>query len=152
MKLKPSSLFQPAINGTSLCWPAAKISAGGRGRNHPIDDRTEAESGRGGEDGVSRGRAQRSQGFGSDFAHEVDSDGLGFGERTPARASGEANNAPLSPMTRANNPLASGEAMSALAANEPADSPAIVTCPGSPPNAAMLRFTHPSAATRSRNP
>ena len=45
-----------------------------------IDNRTEAESGRGGEDGVSRGCAQGSQGLGSDFAHEVDSDGLGFGE------------------------------------------------------------------------
>ena len=33
-------------------------------------------------------------------------------------------------MTRANNPLASGEAISALAASEPADSPAIVTLAG----------------------
>ena len=55
---------------------------------------------------------------------------------------GEANIAPLSPITRANSPLASGEAMSALAASEPADSPAIVTLSGSPPKAAMLRFTH----------
>ena len=38
---------------------------------------------------------------------------------------GEANNAPLSPITPANNPLASGEAISALAANDPADSPVI---------------------------
>ena len=34
----------------------------------------------------------------------------------------------------------------------PADSPKIVTREGSPPNAAMLRFTHSSAATMSRSP
>ena len=45
-------------------------------------------------------------------------------------------------MTRVNSPLASGEAISALAACEPADSPAIVTLAGSPPKAAMLRLTH----------
>jgi hypothetical protein len=65
---------------------------------------------------------------------------------------GDGNIAPLSPMTPANTPLASGEAISALAASEPADSPAIVTLPGSPPNAAMLRLTHESAATRSSRP
>ena len=44
------------------------------------------------------------------------------------------------------SPAASGEAISALTANDPADSPKIVTLPGSPPNAAMLSFTHCSAA------
>jgi hypothetical protein len=65
---------------------------------------------------------------------------------------GEGNIAPLSPMTRLNSPLPSGEAMSALAASEPADSPAIVILSGSPPKAAMLRFTQPSAAIRSSMP
>ena len=37
--------------------------------------------------------------------------------------------------------------MSALTANEPADSPKIVTFCGSPPKAAMLSRTHLSAAT-----
>ena len=52
---------------------------------------------------------------------------LGPRERRGARL-GVANIAPLSPIARANRPLASGEAMSALTASEPADSPAIVTC------------------------
>ena len=43
---------------------------------------------------------------------------------------GEGNSAPLSPIARANRPLASGEAISALTAIEPADSPAIVTARG----------------------
>ena len=40
----------------------------------------------------------------------------------------------------------SGDAICALTANEPADSPAIVTFFGSPPNAAMLSRTHCKAA------
>ena len=43
---------------------------------------------------------------------------------------GVANIAPLSPIARAKSPLASGEAISALTASEPADSPAIVTLSG----------------------
>ena len=46
----------------------------------------------------------------------------------------------------------SREAISALTEMEPADSPAIVTCRGSPPNAAMFRCTHCSAATWSSIP
>ena len=61
-------------------------------------------------------------------------------------------NAPLSPMARWNRPCESGDAMSALTAKEPADSPKIVTLPGSPPNAAMFFFTHCSAATWSSRP
>ena len=53
---------------------------------------------------------------------------------------GVANNAPLSPIARTKRPLASGEAISALTASDPADSPAIVTVSGSPPKAAMLRL------------
>jgi len=65
---------------------------------------------------------------------------------------GVGNKAPLSPMARWNSPLASGDAMSALTASEPADSPAMVTWSGSPPNARMFRLTHPNAATRSSMP
>src|SRR5579863_1862464 len=54
--------------------------------------------------------------------------------------------APLSPIARWNKPLASGEATSALTDMEPADSPKMVTLPGSPPNAAIFFFTHSSAA------
>ena len=61
-------------------------------------------------------------------------------------------NAPLSPMALWKSPFASGEAMSALTANDPADSPKIVTFAGSPPNAAMLSLTHRSAATWSSRP
>ena len=45
-----------------------------------------------------------------------------------------------------------GAAISALTANEPADSPKIVTADGSPPNAAMFSLTHRSAATMSSSP
>jgi hypothetical protein len=55
-------------------------------------------------------------------------------------------------MTRSNSPLASGEAINALAACEPADSPAMVTLSGLPPKAVILRLTHFSAATRSSMP
>ena len=41
-------------------------------------------------------------------------------------------------MARWKSPAASGDAMSALTANEPADSPKIVTFCGSPPKAAMF--------------
>ena len=54
--------------------------------------------------------------------------------------------APLSPMAPAIRPFDSGDAISALTEIDPADSPAIVTFFGSPPNAAMLACTHRSAA------
>ena len=38
--------------------------------------------------------------------------------------------------------LANGEAISALTENDPADSPKMVTLPGSPPKAAILSCTH----------
>jgi len=57
------------------------------------------------------------------------------------------NIAPLSPIARAKRPFAIGDAISADTENDPADSPAMVTRPGSPPNAAMFVFTHRSAAT-----
>ena len=50
--------------------------------------------------------------------------------------------APLSPIALWKRPLVSGVATSAFTENDPADSPKIVTLPGSPPNAAMLSFTH----------
>ena len=62
------------------------------------------------------------------------------------------NSVPLSPIARTKSPFASGEATSALTEAEPADSPKIVTLSGSPPKAAMLRFTHWSAAIWSMSP
>ena len=60
--------------------------------------------------------------------------------------------APLSPITRWNRPLASGDAIRKFTADDPADSPNIVTRLGSPPNAAMFFCTHSSAATMSSSP
>ncbi len=53
---------------------------------------------------------------------------------------------------RWNSPLAGGEVISMFTDQPPADSPMIVTLPGSPPKAAMLRRTHSSAATWSIRP
>ena len=60
------------------------------------------------------------------------------------------NTVPLSQIARSKSPFASGEATSALTDAEPADSPKIVTFPGLPPKAAILRFTHFRAAIWSR--
>ena len=59
---------------------------------------------------------------------------------------------PLSMMAALNSPRAGGEPISAHIDQPPADSPAIVTRPGSPPNAAMLRCTQRSAASWSSSP
>ena len=48
--------------------------------------------------------------------------------------------------------LESGDAMSALTEIDPADSPAMVTRAGSPPNAAMFCRTQRKAATWSSSP
>ncbi|MBP1635330.1 MAG: hypothetical protein H6Q10_1904 [Acidobacteria bacterium] len=61
-------------------------------------------------------------------------------------------NAPLSPIAFWTSPFASGEATSALTEKDPADSPKIVTFPGSPPKAAMLSCTQRRAATWSSRP
>ena len=54
--------------------------------------------------------------------------------------------APLSTTTRLKRPFAGGMAASAPTMIAPADSPAMVTLLGSPPNAAMFRLIHCSAA------
>ena len=53
---------------------------------------------------------------------------------------------PLSPIAPAIRPFDNGEAICALTAIEPADSPAIVTRFGSPPNFEILACTHFKAA------
>jgi len=53
---------------------------------------------------------------------------------------------PLSPIAPAIRSFESGEAIWALTETDPADSPPIVILSGSPPNAAMFRFTQSSAA------
>ena len=50
------------------------------------------------------------------------------------------------------SPLVSGEANNIPTECAPADSPKMVTRPGSPPNAAMFCLTHLSAATWSISP
>ena len=60
--------------------------------------------------------------------------------------------AELSAMARWNRPRAAGVAISVVTEIAPADSPKIVTCPGSPPKAAMLSRTHSRAAIWSRSP
>ena len=52
----------------------------------------------------------------------------------------------------ANKPRASCAAIRYMTLSAPADSPAIVTFAGSPPNAAMLRFTQRKAAIWSSSP
>src|SRR5450756_2184170 len=55
-------------------------------------------------------------------------------------------------MARANSGWARGDARSDMTAEPPADCPAIVTCDGSPPNAAMLSRTHSRPRIMSRSP
>jgi len=67
---------------------------------------------------------------------------------TPATPSPDAL-APLPPdmiTALANSPLVSGDVTSICTETPPADSPTMVTLAGSPPNAAIFRFTHFSAA------
>ncbi|OIQ63555.1 hypothetical protein GALL_549040 [mine drainage metagenome] len=59
---------------------------------------------------------------------------------------------PDSTMARLKSPLAEGVASRASVLIPPALSPATVTLAGSPPKAAMLRFTHWSAAIWSIRP
>ncbi len=59
---------------------------------------------------------------------------------------------PLSPIAPAIRFLESGEAISALTAIDPADSPATVTRFGSPPKAAIFDCTQRRAATWSSKP
>jgi hypothetical protein len=73
-------------------------------------------------------------------------------ERAASPPPGSVKNAPLSPMAPWTSPFASGVATMALTEKEPADSPKIVTLPGSPPKAAMFFCTHLSAATWSSSP
>ena len=69
------------------------------------------------------------------------------------RASGGlVKNAPLWPIPLWTMWRESGDIISALTDAEPADSPLIVTLPGSPPKASMLSWTHRSAATWSSMP
>ena len=97
--------------------------------------------------------AQRGQVGGAQAGGELGALLLARRQQTrPERPPPSAKNAPLSPMALCTSPLASGETTSALTANEPADSPKIVTLPGSPPKAAMLSCTHWSAATWSSRP
>ena len=60
--------------------------------------------------------------------------------------------APLCRIARRNSPSARGIASSIPMLIAPADSPKIVTLPGSPPNAAISSRTHSSAATWSSRP
>ena len=60
--------------------------------------------------------------------------------------------APLCGMARWNRPLARGIASRVPTDMPPADSPAIVTLAGSPPNAAMFCCTHSRAAIWSSMP
>ena len=57
-----------------------------------------------------------------------------------------AISAPLSPIAPAMRFFESGDAICALTAIDPADSPAMVTFFGSPPKAAIFFWTHCSAA------
>ena len=76
----------------------------------------------------------------------------GSGGRLGLRGRGVAWAAPDWAMALWNRPLAVGVPSSVPTLMPPADSPKIVTLPGSPPKAAMLSRTHSSAATWSSRP
>ena len=74
-------------------------------------------------------------------------------EFAPPRIGGTcASPAPDSEMALTNSPSASGEDISTCTDPAPADSPNRVTFLGSPPNLAMLRWTHCNAAIWSMMP
>ena len=69
-----------------------------------------------------------------------------------ASASGIPTRAPDTEMARWNSGCADSMPSKVSTAPPPADWPAIVTFPGSPPKAAILSCTHRSAASQSRTP
>ena len=75
------------------------------------------------------------------------------GSRPPsAAASTTFHGVPLIANTRWNSPTARGTDSRTIAAAAPADCPATVTLPGSPPNRAISSRTQASAATQSSTP
>jgi hypothetical protein len=67
---------------------------------------------------------------------------LSASDFNPSPSEPALKKAPLSPIAWWNSARDNGDAISALTANDPADSPKIVTFLGSPPNAAMFFCTH----------
>ena len=150
-----SSAFHPASSGTRLWRPAAKMVQTSSGRKYP--SRAGMKPGCVLDAAASRSAAGLARSAASESAPSELANVTPRSSATASGASGSVplpavKNAPLSPIARWNSPRASGDAMSALTENEPADSPKIVTLPGSPPNAAMLSCTQRSAATWSRMP
>jgi len=72
--------------------------------------------------------------------------------RAASAGSAAACTAPLWGMARAKRPAARGATIMLVTLMAPADSPKIVTLPGSPPNAAMFCCTHSNAAIWSSSP
>ena len=147
-------VLPPMISGTRCSRPVAKMPTGGAGRTHPsVFGPLPAPASR---SAVSSSPVEQERRYRS-----VSLEGaLSFSATSsPARSTcaivAEARSnpsAPLSPIARWNKPFESGEAMSARTSMEPADWPKMVTLPGSPPNCAILSWTHWSAAIWSRIP
>ena len=130
----------------------------GLGEEVAVDDGAEAGRRRrgfgagGGEDGVGGELAEVGDGGGVESSFgEVSVFLLGLREGGD-RGGREWKAPPLSPMALAMRSFDSGEAMRELTEKEPADSPKTVTLLGSPPKAAMLRWTQARAAAWSRRP
>ena len=125
-KLKPSSLFQPAINATSFCAPRGEISrrARGAGRGRPRSARSRGPARPRGSSSAGRARNSLSVLPRRACARIRARSASACGEALRARRVGEAKQRRRSRRSRARtSPLASGEAISAQTAMEPADSP-----------------------------
>jgi hypothetical protein len=147
-----SSVFDPASNGIFACSPARAISVSVFERKYPsiaVLKRMPCAFAAASWSccaGMARSAARES----------APAAAANFSPFCSASASGRGGKlaiaAPLSQIAPAIKSLESGEAISALTEIEPADSPAMVTRFGSPPNAAMFCCTHRSAATWSSRP
>ena len=97
---------------------------------------------------VGRLCAQRGQRFGAKRLGKGDADLFGDGKRRRAESCGTGRKEGAAFANRAmEQPARERCRHHGADGNDPADSPKIVTLPGSPPNAAILSFTHWSAAT-----
>ena len=154
-----SSALAPTANGTLLCSPFPMTTSGESRRTKPStagpqscpeEEATETTGGsarRTASNGRARRQAAGSAALGAArLLGQRVPEGDELGER-PLRAAAALDEGPLEEA-----PAASGEATSVQTFTPPADSPKIVTRAGSPPNAAMFRFTQRSAASWSYVP
>ena len=166
---EPSLPFSPVISGTACCRPARYIASGSSGMTQPSTlgaqtlpvrmnglpaSALDAAS-------TSAALAARMAASASSVFPAIPSAAAtrrpcDSAASQPRAASASGRSQPLIQLLWAmapwNSPSACGTSMTDMTAPPPADSPKIVTRPGSPPNVAMLSRTHSSAATMSSRP